>query len=228
MSWVRQEHSVRDLAQLDARAQELGTAWLQTQLEAGRSASTLQTQRAALRMFHGDRSVAESVQMPTRHREEITRSRGEAAMDREFQPKNHQALINFLESTGLRRREITALTAEAVRQHLDGSVTVMVDNGKGGKAREVPVLPGREADVLRAVEGLREGQRVFDQVPVRLDIHSIRREYAQELYKQISGRELPPSEGRLRPSDYDRAAAAEVSEALGHSRVDVVHRHYLR
>lgn len=77
--WVREEHGIKTLVELDARSRELGAAWLREQLEAGRSPNTVQTQRAALRMFHSDRSITESVRMPIRHREEIIRSRGEVA-----------------------------------------------------------------------------------------------------------------------------------------------------
>ena len=43
-----------------------------------------------------------------------------------------------------------------------------------------------------------------------------------------SGRTLPSSVGRLRREDYDLDAVQRVSWALGHNRLDVVWRHYLR
>ena len=57
-------------------------------------------------------------------------------------------------------------------------------------------------------------------------IHSptTRKVYQQHAPEQA----LPPLEGRLRRDEYDAAAAQQVSWALGHNRLDVVLRHYLR
>ncbi len=109
----------------------------------------------------------------------------------------------------------------------DGT-SVFVYNGKGGKARDVPVLGGHQTAVQCAIEGKQGEDRVFDSVPSRIDVHSYRRLYAQAFYVQLSGRSLPPSTGRLKASDWDVSAAETVSKALGHNRTDVVLRHYLR
>src|SRR5450759_3463762 len=86
VKWVRQHHHVISLAQLDPRAEELATAYLQQQLAEGKSPYTLQTERAALRMFFADRTLAASVAIPRREREKITRSRGPKKHDRHFNP----------------------------------------------------------------------------------------------------------------------------------------------
>ena len=69
---------------------------------------------------------------------------------------------------------------------------------------------------------------MFARLPVRLDVHCLRREYAQAFYRLLSGRELPPPSGRLSPSEYDEQAVLEISSYLGHNRKDVILRHYLR
>jgi hypothetical protein len=62
-----------------------------------------------------------------------------------------------------------------------------------------------------------------------MDVHSYRRDSAQRRYlQQAPEQDLPPVEGRLRRDGYDPAAAQQVSWALGHNRLDVVLRHYLR
>ena len=69
----------------------------------------------------------------------------------------------------------------------------------------------------------------FPRIPKHMDVHSYRREYAQALYLYYApARSLPPAQGRLKRSDYDRQAAERVSVALGHRRLDVVLRHYIR
>ncbi len=106
---------------------------------------------------------------------------------------------------------------------------MQVWNGKGGKERKVPVLVGHEQAVLVVKESLAADALVFSRIPKHLDVHSYRREYAQALYlSHAPGRRLPSTEGVLKRNDYDRDAAEQVTHALGHNRIDVVLRHYIR
>lgn len=231
--WARSAHQVKNLAQLDQEAEALATEWLQMQLDEDKSPYTLQAERAALRLFFANHGLASGVALPRRARASIRRSRGPAAHDRHINLAHWQPLIRFLQATGLRRNELRLLRARDICRDVPdypGQLVVKVVNGKGGKARTVPALPGREADVLAAVADCDDPQApVFARIPKHLDVHSYRREYAQALYLHYApGRSLPPATGRLKPSDYDRDAAQRVSRALGHNRVDVVLRHYLR
>jgi len=228
VSWARSEYSVKSLEYLDLRADELATEWLQQQVD-GKSPYTLQVERAALRLFFGNRTLASTVRIPQRARSSITRSRGEKAHDRHFQPANWQPLLKFLEATGLRRQEVRDLRCGEVGQDEHSQVYVYVRSGKGGRDRRIGVLPGREADVLAVVAGRDPGESVFGRIPKHLDVHSYRRLFAQALYlHHAPGRSLPPAAGRLKPGDYDRIAAKHVTQALGHNRIDVVLRHYIR
>ena len=231
--WARSTHQIKNLAQLDPQAETLATEWLQAQLVERKSPYTLQAERSALRLFFSNRGLASSVAIPSRARESIRRSRGPAAHDRHINLANWQPLIRFLQATGLRRNELRALCARDIcRDDPDypGQLVVKVANGKGGKARTVPALPGREADVLATIPGCDDPEAlVFARIPKHLDVHSYRREYAKALYLHYApGRDLPPTGGRLKRSEYDRDAAQQVSWALGHNRVDVVLRHYIR
>jgi len=226
--WVREVHHIISLAQLDPRADELATAYLQQQLAENKSPYTLQVERAALRLFFNDRTLAAVVPIPRRERVSITRSRGPKAHDRHFQSANWPELISFVQATGLRRHELRALRCGDIHVR-DGQMQVHVKNGKGGLARDVPVLAGREADVLAARAGRDPEALVFERIPKHCDVHSYRREYAQTLYLSYApGRSLPSPTGRLKRSDYDVEAVLRVSQALGHKRRDVVLRHYLR
>src|SRR5215471_20482195 len=51
INWVRTTHGITRLAWLDQRADELITQYLRAHVAAGRSAYTLQSERAALRLF---------------------------------------------------------------------------------------------------------------------------------------------------------------------------------
>ena len=141
------------LVWLDERADELVTQYLTEHVASDRSAYTLQTERAALRLFFGDWSLAAAMRIPRRTRATITRSRGPAGHDRHFQPANWQAHIRFALACGLRRAELRDLRVRDVYIARDGTLFVHVKHGKGGKAGEVPVLSGHEQDVLAVVQG---------------------------------------------------------------------------
>lgn len=230
IGWSRELHQVKRLEQLDDRADELATQYLQMRKERGESTYTLKAVRAALRLFFdNNRELAGSVELPVRARQGITRSRGPKAHDKHFQPANWQPLIRFLGATGLRRSEVRDLRIKEIYYGHDGGLLVFVRNGKGGREREAPVLPGQEQAVLEVIAGRDPDEHVFDRIAKNLDVHSQRRAYAQALYLyHAPGWELPPAEGRLKRGSYNRDAVSRVSQALGHNRLDVVLRHYLR
>lgn len=229
INWARQEYGINRLDRLDARADELATAYLSLHITASYSPYTVQAERAALRMFFSDRNLAGSIRLPPRRRENITRSRGPAKHDMHFQPQHWQSLIDFLKACGLRRSEVRDLKVNEVYINASGSLVVSVRNGKGGRWREAIVLPGKEQDILAVVKDCPPDARAFPHLPKHMDIHEYRRQYAQALYLHyVPGRGLPPAQGRLKPRDYDRDAAQRVSWSLGHNRIDVVIRHYIR
>lgn len=227
-AWARATVGVRRLEELDRRAAELAPRWLAANLAQGKSPYTIQMLRSALRMFHQDRTLGADVAIPRRHREQIRRSRAETAADRRLNQEKYHDLIAFLHATGLRRREVTMLRVGQVEDLGWLGIHVQVPNGKGGKARDVVVLPGA-ADLVRTlVKDKKPTEKLFPRIPTVLDVHACRRSYAQTLYQALSGRELPPATGRLPPDSYDRRAVEQVSACLGHRRLDVVLRHYLR
>ena len=231
IQWARASYGVRRLDELDQRAEELAAVYLSERLMQNCSPYTVQAERAALRLFFADRDLASLIDLPERRREQITRSRLTVARDKEFQPKNWQPLIRFLQATGLRRAEVTLLQVEDIQENPDGSgmiVSVKKGHGKGGRPRIVPVLPGHEQDVLALRDNRDQQERVFARIPSHLDIHALRRAYAQAYYCQLSGRALPSPDGRLKHTDYDEQAVLQVSRALGHNRKDIILRHYLR
>lgn len=227
VNWSRAIYAIKSLEQLDARANELASLYLQQELAAHKSPYTLQVERSALRLFFADRTLASEVALPRRTRTTIKRSRGPAAHDRHFQPANWQPLIHFEQACGLRRSELARLTVADVHHDEQGRLMVHVCNGKGGKERFVPALPGYEQSLLALVAGREPDERVFDHIPKHMDVHAYRRQYAQALYQFYADCELPLPGARLRQSDYDLAAVQRVSWALGHNRLDVVLRHYL-
>jgi len=78
--WARATYGVKQFAELQARADELANEYLRKQLDEQKSAFTLQTIRAALRMLFGNRQLAQEVELPKRLRRTIKRSRGRKLM----------------------------------------------------------------------------------------------------------------------------------------------------
>ena len=223
IDWCRDEQHVRDLARIDEQADELASLYLLERIAQDKSAWTLQTERSALRLFFQDRTLTGSVELPTRRREDIKRSRTPAARDRHLNLDHWQHVISFCLACGLRQEELRDLLVRDVYERAsDGCLVVRVVRGKGGKWREVPVFPGREQAVLSQVTGRSAQDHVFVRIPSLLDIHSYRRQFAQELYEHLSGRPLPPREGRLQLALLDREAALIVSRCLGHNRIEVL------
>jgi len=228
--WVKETHHVNNRDIVTAHADEWVSQYLQALIEKGRSPYTLQTARSALRIILG-RNVASSLELPKRRRGEIVRSRVPVKMDAHFQPKNWPNHILFAEATGLRRAEMRDLRIYHITSMPDGTLSVFVRNGKGGKARNVPVLAGYEPDILAMIEGRDPNERLFQRMPKNMDVQSYRRGSAQARYQQLApGRALPPADvKRIKPTDYDALAAQEVSESLDHSRRrrSTVLNHYL-
>jgi len=93
------------------------------------------------------------------------------------------------------------------------------------------VLAGYEQDILAMVEGREPREHLFERIPKSMDVQSYRRGSAQARYQILApGRELPPVDAkRIKPTDYDKSAAQEVSVSLGHSRRrrSTILNHYL-
>jgi hypothetical protein len=234
IEWCREQHNLRDLAAIDAQADELACLYLLEYLEGKKrdepySAWTLTTYRSALRMFFQNSSLTDSITLPPRRQQDIKRSRHPAKRDRQINLDNWRHVINFCLASGLRREELRDLYVREVYQRKsdDQQLVVYVRHGKGGKDREVPVFPGREEGVLSQVQDRPPDAHVFSRISGLLDIHSYRRQFAQDLYEHWSGRPLPPLEGRLHSADLDHDVALQVSRCLGHNRIDIIFAHYI-
>jgi integrase len=100
--------------------------WLQTRVEQGLSAYTVQTEAKALGKLYGIQpDDPEYFNPPKRERANITRSRGDRVRDQHFSVANNDELIKFCQGTGLRRSELVALkgsdlvTKEQIRKRIE-------------------------------------------------------------------------------------------------------------
>jgi len=219
LKWARWEHGEKWLA----GAEQYVPAYLQYLVDKDQSAWTIHLDRAALRKIYQNQDLAKDVQLPQRRKSEITRSRGHKPSDVNFSESKNKGLVAFCKATGLRRMEVKAVRGDQIQVQVDGSVFIVDVHGKGGRIRTVPVLAGQEKAILDAYANAqaRGDVKVWASIPGHADIHGYRRDYAQALYRLHNG-----------GKDYvkyhpNHAALMIVSNALGHSREDVVIRNYL-
>jgi integrase len=215
-NWVRQKYPATKWLH-DAR-QFVGE-YLQSRIEKGDSAWTIQMTRSTLRKLYQEPNLADEIKLPIRRKNEIKRSRGPKAMDKKFSVKRNRDLVDFCRATGLRRRELKELRVDHVYR-ADDRLMVFVEQGKGGRPRTVPVLRALEGRVLEIISGKKSEQLVIEKIPVRADIHGYRREYANTLYEEWA-------DTKYDSDDKNEEVMLAVSAALGHNRLDVVCRNYL-
>ena len=226
-AWAKEQHGCRTLEAARPYVDE----WLLSR--SGLSASTVKMEASALAKLYGC-STGDFVETRSRHRADITRSRGDAVRDRHFSTEKNAELIIFCRCTGLRRAELEALRPDQLRQREDGSFALEI-KGKGGRVRLAPIVGTQEqvkavVDRVQAAEG-----RVWGKVHSGADIHAYRAEYATKVYEQHARPvdEIPREDayhcrGDLKGVVYDKAAMEVASEALGHSRISVIAGHYIR
>lgn len=214
----------------------------------GWAASSQKTAVAAICKLLGTTST-DYEHTDTRHRADITRSRGDKPSDRNFSEANNEALVNFAQATGLRRSEgrelrpnhtVVIKGKEVVLNRLDrdenGRPVLRDVRGKGGRLRDVPFIGPHAEEAAARIASTPDGQKVWPNgIPVHMDVHSCRSRYATNFYLEIARdpATLPCKERYDCRKDragerFDRAALKVVSQALGHNRVSEIPQSYLR
>ncbi len=91
-------------------ARKYANEWLQTRVNQGLSAWTVQLEAKALgKLYRIAPDDDNYFKPPKRKRQDIKRSRGDRERDRHFSKTNNDELIKFCQGTGLRRSELEAL-----------------------------------------------------------------------------------------------------------------------
>ena len=176
------------------------------------------------------------LKLPKRRRVDIKRSRLPVRSDAHFSPANHQDLVDFCRSVGPRNhKELAYIRGSDLATLEDGSFAVDIHKGKGGKQRLAPIY-GPPERVERVVDMMQAAgdELLFPEIPYAADIHSYRAEYACTIYRtharpldQIPREEQYICRKDLAGTVYDKKAMKIASEALGHSRLDVIAQSYL-
>lgn len=216
--------------------------------DASKSAYTVKLERSALaKLYNVDAKTLGDVK--NRSRKDITRSRertvisektGKEILNRStraghFSEKNHVDEVSFAKSTGMRRSEMESVRGDQLYLKENGSYYIKMDGYqcKGGREREIPIIGNIER--IKELCSNAGHEKIWENVPAAMDVHHYRSQYASDLYKQIARERdnIPKEEryccrGDLKGTWYDKPAMMKVSEALGHSRINVIAEHYLR
>ena len=99
--------------------------WLQTRVDQGLSAWTVQLEAKAMGKLYGISPDDENYfKPPKRNREDIKRSRGDRARDKHFSKTNNDELIKFCKGTGLRRAELGELRGKdlVTREQIEAEI----------------------------------------------------------------------------------------------------------
>lgn len=206
--------------------------WLQYLIDKGYSASTIAAYKCGVAKLY-DESSTKYIATPTRHRADITRSRGPKVRDKHFSEKNHAEFVAFCKSCGLRPHELKNLLGKDLICNKKGNYFVYVNKGKGGKKRYARVI-GDVENVKAVFASVGSEEHVFKKLPNGADIYGYRHDYAQALYEMYARpiETIPEKEKYRCRKDkhgiiYDRIAMKFASVRLGHNRIDVIALNYL-
>lgn len=107
VNWIQENHPEVTTMK---KARKYVNEWLQSRVDEGLSAWTIQTEAKALGKLYGIQpDDSNYFQPPKRNRADIKRSRGDRERDKHFSVTNNDELIKFCQGTGLRRSELEAL-----------------------------------------------------------------------------------------------------------------------
>lgn len=183
----------------------------------------------------------------------ITNNRGTALYDTSEAKRNREQL-DFVRATGIRRQSIATITPEQAIRNASGQVIGFNVIEKGGRERNCVVLEQERQRITELVnqKSTEQGANapMFRAVDSNANPHYARREYAQALYTDlklaheqgydyydglrsrfINEQALDKAVSRYNNEivrGYDRDVMGEVSQNMGHNRIDVILYHYLK
>lgn len=145
---------------------------------------TLKMERSALGMLYGEKV---DFAISARDNSIIRRSRKKTENDKHYsEDGKYRDIFIIARATGARRKDLTNLKSESLKE-IDGRYYIFFEQSKGGRERVSPIRDEYLEDVKTIFKNARNHnlKKIFDKIPTKIDVHSYRREYAQNLYKDI-------------------------------------------
>lgn len=245
-AWMQEKHpDIKDFNQIKkCHAEE----YLLKLKEQGLRAATLQTYTAALAKVLNCNCNELNKQLPTKRSQ--TPQKGRKGTSNHFSIENHKDLIEFIKYTGLRASEAKQMSSKQIKIDKDNNVFLDFNSTreyqkmtKGGRGRIITKIRKSYQNVLLKIKETAEKnnyktiwQKYSSSSFKNGNLHQYRRVYAQSTYNDILNevREQTGYEAildyhsRKYNEHYNRKSLKEVSQQLGHSRIDVVVDNYFR
>lgn len=242
-------HNKKDVRQLKDLKVEHVNSYLQYMIDKGYSAPTINSSKAAIAKLMQVNSK-EFLATPKVERKDITRSRKTAIRDKHIAKETEAYYAKFTSAIGARRSEMenlrgTDLVYKPLVVIIDKKPNILsksypqihIKNGKGGKSRYVPIFGKDEKETKEIINLFKKSgnKKVFGKLPSHYDNHFYRAAYAKRSYGKFArpiveikdNSEIYFCRKDRKGDAYDRRAMLIASQFLGHSRVDVIARHYL-
>lgn len=212
------------------------------------SVSTLSRDRAGLnKLMNSQKKI--DYKFKTRSIHDIKRSRSDYNKNnKHFNEKLNYNLVALAKGTGGRRSDLAKLTPNNFFNE-NGRLYCNFNQSKGGKSRTVVVREEFRTQIENLISMTRPENLLFERIHSHADIHSYRRNYAQELYKDVLkdldlnndlrklyGERIEPhikSDKYITKGENDNFSGLRndlflITKSLGHNRLDVAVNHYLR
>lgn len=228
--WCKKNYRCKTLEQCREHIDE----WLQLRISKGLSAWTIKMEVSALAKLYGvPAGDLTEIKTPDRKRADIKRSREDTVRDAHFSEKNHEEIVFFEKSVGLRREGLTIIRGTDYRIDDYGQMWVHIRE-KGGKYRFIPVKMANKNRVKAIMDAAGDGRVFPEGVPNAMDVHGYRGAFAVDLYKSLARplKKIPKKDQYRCRNDrkgiiLDKKAMFLVSQALGHNRINVIAENYL-
>lgn len=181
--WLAEEKNLKKTDNI-SKTEQFAKEYLQHRLNSGISVYTVKMERAALAMLY-NRQI--DIKLPTRNNRNITRSRHSVEGDKHYAENGkYKDVFTIGKATGGRRSDLARLTVNSFIEK-NGHLYVQFDKSKGGRDRLTYVRGEYSQAIKDIIKMTRDSgkTKIFEKIPSRIDIHSLRREYCQGLYTEI-------------------------------------------
>ena len=244
-------HGIKDVAQIDSNI--IGSF---VATRSNLSSWTISKELAAINKVLDTHYTPKEFGIQERSRDQIVNNRHARTAHSTASAERNQAALWFAYATGCRRSSILTVTAEKAIRAEDGTVIGFQFKEKGGRERNAIVLPSERQAMTDYVNARQaehgENCRLVDTCDRNCNPHYQRAEYANELYRELkeyrdrgediycSHRSTFIDERHLQKANshpryqrdtvhgYETKLCAEISQALGQNRIEVVVNSYLR
>ena len=231
IKWARNKgYKLRTLEDVDKHSVD----YLQHLINNNYSPYTIKLARSSLSKLLGVEYSHFDIDIPTRKRSEITRSRNRELALKNFSEAKNMEQVIFCKTTGCRAFEARAAVGDNLRL-IKGEYYLFIPRGKGGKSR-LAKLYGTEEEINLVVQLCQNvgSDLVLPNFKNAANTHGYRADYAQRVYlancrdlSTINRHEIMYSRNDMKGRKLDKKALLVTSKMLGHNRISVVANNYL-